>query len=70
MDASTPLAAGLWLLGIPGPLMLGLICAVLAWVPGDRTVFTGGGDGTFVSWVNHILDRAEPPSAPAPRVHE
>jgi diacylglycerol kinase family enzyme len=23
-----------------------------------RTVFTGGGDGTFVSWVNRILDRA------------
>ncbi len=31
------------------------------------TVFTGGGDGTFVSWVNHILDRAEHRSAPAPR---
>ena len=27
------LAAGLWVLGIPGPLALGLICAVLAWVP-------------------------------------
>ena len=24
-----------------------------------RTVFTGGGDGTFVSWVNRILERAE-----------
>ncbi len=31
------------------------------------TVFTGGGDGTFVAWVNHILDRAEHRSAPAPR---
>lgn len=26
---------------------------------GFGTVFTGGGDGTFVSWVNHLLDRAE-----------
>jgi len=34
---------------------------------GYGTVFTGGGDGTFVSWVNHILDRAETRSAPAPR---
>ena len=25
---------------------------------GYGTVFTGGGDGTFVSWVNHILDRS------------
>src|SRR3989338_5874903 len=25
------LAAGLWLLGIPGPFALGLLCAVLAW---------------------------------------
>jgi diacylglycerol kinase family enzyme len=31
------------------------------------TVFTGGGDGTFVSWVNHILDRAERQEAPPPR---
>jgi diacylglycerol kinase family enzyme len=31
------------------------------------TVFTGGGDGTFVSWVNHILDRAERHDTPAPR---
>ena len=31
------------------------------------TVFTGGGDGTFVSWVNAILDRAERRRAPAPR---
>jgi diacylglycerol kinase family enzyme len=31
------------------------------------TVFTGGGDGTFVSWVNQILDRAEKESVPAPR---
>jgi len=34
---------------------------------GFETVFTGGGDGTFVSWVNHILDRAETRDAPAPR---
>jgi diacylglycerol kinase family enzyme len=32
-----------------------------------RTVFTGGGDGTFVGWVNHVLDRAERVGAPAPR---
>ena len=31
------------------------------------TVFTGGGDGTFVGWVNQILDRAERQGAPAPR---
>ncbi len=34
---------------------------------GFGTVFTGGGDGTFVSWVNHLLDRAEQRAAPAPR---
>jgi diacylglycerol kinase family enzyme len=34
---------------------------------GYGTVFTGGGDGTFVSWVNHILDRTEPNGAPTPR---
>ncbi len=34
---------------------------------GYGTVFTGGGDGTFVAWVNHILDRAERGSARAPR---
>src|SRR5574342_1121289 len=31
------------------------------------TVFTGGGDGTFVSWVNAILDGAERSRLPAPR---
>jgi diacylglycerol kinase family enzyme len=31
------------------------------------TVFTGGGDGTFVSWVNHILDRSERGESPPPR---
>jgi len=31
------------------------------------TVFTGGGDGTFVHWVNSILDGAERQRAPAPR---
>jgi len=34
---------------------------------GFGTVFTGGGDGTFVSWVNHLLDRAELRSTRAPR---
>lgn len=34
---------------------------------GVATVFTGGGDGTFVSWVNHILDRVERQDAKAPR---
>ncbi|BDG07776.1 diacylglycerol/lipid kinase family protein [Anaeromyxobacter paludicola] len=34
---------------------------------GYGTVFTGGGDGTFVSWVNHILDHSERRSAPPPR---
>jgi diacylglycerol kinase family enzyme len=32
-----------------------------------RTVFTGGGDGTFVAWVNRILESAERRAAPAPR---
>ena len=32
-----------------------------------RTVFTGGGDGTFVAWVNRILDRAERRRARPPR---
>jgi diacylglycerol kinase family enzyme len=31
------------------------------------TVFTGGGDGTFVGWVNRILDRTEERRVPAPR---
>jgi diacylglycerol kinase family enzyme len=31
------------------------------------TVFTGGGDGTFVGWVNQILDRSAVHGAPAPR---
>jgi diacylglycerol kinase family enzyme len=34
---------------------------------GYRTVFTGGGDGTFVGWVNHILDGAERHGVTAPR---
>ncbi|HEU4384259.1 MAG TPA: diacylglycerol kinase family protein [Anaeromyxobacteraceae bacterium] len=34
---------------------------------GYGTVFTGGGDGTFVSWVNQILDRAERQDARPPR---
>jgi diacylglycerol kinase family enzyme len=34
---------------------------------GYRTVFTGGGDGTFVGWVNQILDRTERHGAAAPR---
>lgn len=40
LDAVT-LAAGLWLLGIPGPLALGLICAVLAWVPYVGSILGG-----------------------------
>jgi diacylglycerol kinase family enzyme len=32
-----------------------------------RTVFTGGGDGTFVSWVNRILESAERRAACPPR---
>lgn len=35
------LAAGLWLLGIPGPLTLGLICAVLAWIPYVGSILGG-----------------------------
>jgi diacylglycerol kinase family enzyme len=31
------------------------------------TVFSGGGDGTFVAWVNRILDRAERRASPPPR---
>jgi diacylglycerol kinase family enzyme len=31
------------------------------------TVFTGGGDGTFVGWVNRILECAERRAAPPPR---
>lgn len=31
------------------------------------TVFTGGGDGTFVHWVNSIVDGAERQRAPIPR---
>src|SRR5574342_1121834 len=31
------------------------------------TVFTGGGDGTFVAWLNQILDRSERRRSPAPR---
>lgn len=34
---------------------------------GYKTVFTGGGDGTFVGWVNHILDGAERRGVQAPR---
>jgi diacylglycerol kinase family enzyme len=34
---------------------------------GYRTVFTGGGDGTFVGWVNRILDRSEQQDSPPPR---
>ncbi|HUK66149.1 MAG TPA: diacylglycerol kinase family protein [Anaeromyxobacteraceae bacterium] len=34
---------------------------------GYRTVFTGGGDGTFVGWVNRICDRAAVRDARIPR---
>jgi len=33
---------------------------------GYQTVFAGGGDGTFVGWVNRILDSAERSRVPAP----
>lgn len=32
LDTAT-LAIGLWLIGMPSPLVLGILCAVLAWVP-------------------------------------
>jgi len=32
-----------------------------------RTVFTGGGDGTFVGWVNRIVEAAERRAAQPPR---
>lgn len=35
------LAAGLWLLNVPGPLVLGLICAVLAWIPYVGSILGG-----------------------------
>jgi predicted PurR-regulated permease PerM len=35
------LAIGLWILGIPGPLALGLICAVLAWIPYVGSILGG-----------------------------
>ncbi|MCF8184985.1 MAG: AI-2E family transporter [Polynucleobacter sp.] len=35
------LAAGLWMLGIPGPFALGLICAVLAWIPYVGSILGG-----------------------------
>jgi len=34
---------------------------------GFGTVFTGGGDGTFISWVNHFLDRTETHTSAMPR---
>ena len=34
---------------------------------GYGTVFTGGGDGTFVSFVNHIAERTEQARLPTPR---
>jgi predicted PurR-regulated permease PerM len=35
------LAGGLWVLGFPGPLALGLICAVLAWIPYVGSILGG-----------------------------
>ena len=32
-----------------------------------RTVFTGGGDGTFVAWVNRILETRRAPRRASPR---
>jgi predicted PurR-regulated permease PerM len=35
------LAAGLWVVGLPGALLLGLVCAVLAWIPYLGSVLGG-----------------------------
>jgi predicted PurR-regulated permease PerM len=35
------LAAGLWLMGVPGALALGFICAVLAWIPYVGSILGG-----------------------------
>jgi AcrR family transcriptional regulator len=35
------LGLGLWLLGFPGPWALGLICAVLAWIPYVGSILGG-----------------------------
>jgi len=35
------LAAGLWLIGMPAALLLGLICAVLAWIPYVGSILGG-----------------------------
>jgi predicted PurR-regulated permease PerM len=40
LDTMT-LAVGLWVLGFPGPLALGLLCAVLAWIPFVGSVLGG-----------------------------
>ena len=40
LDTAT-LALGLWLIGIPAPFALGLICALLAWVPFVGSVVGG-----------------------------
>jgi len=40
LDAVT-LALGLWLLGIPGPWVLGILCAILAWIPYVGTIAGG-----------------------------
>lgn len=38
---SVTLAIGLWFLGIPGPWVLGCVCAVLAWIPYVGTIAGG-----------------------------
>lgn len=40
LDTAT-LALGLWIMGFPGPLALGLICAVLAWIPYVGSILGG-----------------------------
>ena len=40
LDAIT-LAGGLWLMGIPGPWLLGILCAILAWIPYVGTIAGG-----------------------------
>ena len=40
LDAIT-LAGGLWLMGIPNPWVLGILCAILAWIPYVGTIAGG-----------------------------
>jgi len=57
LDTAT-LAFGLWLIGIPGPIELGLICALLAWVP-----FVGSVVGGLLVVLVAATDLPEAPDA-------